>query len=126
MKKLRKKIILGVHLGYLHDSGAALIIDNKIKALVAVERVSRIKKDCGFPKKAIFKCLEIANIALSDVTHYCMAAKDIQYQPKPAPYFKESGDVHEFIRNLNQKESITRTNSNMILKEYKNSSYIEL
>ncbi|MFX1568035.1 MAG: Lrp/AsnC family transcriptional regulator [Promethearchaeota archaeon] len=40
--------------------------------------------------------------------------------------FKESGDVHEFIRNLNQNESITRTNSNMILKEYKNSSYIKL
>ena len=40
--------------------------------------------------------------------------------------FKESSDVHQFIRDLNQKEAITRTNSNMILKEYKNSSYIEL
>lgn len=40
--------------------------------------------------------------------------------------FRESADVHKFIRELNQKESITRTNSNMILKEYKNSSYIEL
>ncbi len=40
--------------------------------------------------------------------------------------FKESSDVHQFIRELNQKESITRTNSNMILKEFKNSSYIEL
>lgn len=39
--------------------------------------------------------------------------------------FKESEDVHSFIRELNQKEYITRTNSNMILKEYKNSSYVE-
>jgi Lrp/AsnC family transcriptional regulator for asnA, asnC and gidA len=39
--------------------------------------------------------------------------------------FKESEDVHTFIRDLNQKEYITRTNSNMILKEYKNSSYVE-
>ena len=39
--------------------------------------------------------------------------------------FKESEDVHTFIRELNQKENITRTNSNMILKEYKNSSYVE-
>jgi len=39
--------------------------------------------------------------------------------------FKESEDVHNFIRDLNQKEYITRTNSNMILKEYKNSSYVE-
>ncbi len=40
--------------------------------------------------------------------------------------FKESEDVHKFIRDLNQKEYITRTNSNMILKEYKNSSYVAL
>ncbi|MFX1302948.1 MAG: Lrp/AsnC family transcriptional regulator [Promethearchaeota archaeon] len=39
--------------------------------------------------------------------------------------FKESEDVHNFIRDLNKKEYITRTNSNMILKEYKNSSYVE-
>jgi len=40
--------------------------------------------------------------------------------------FKESEDVHTFIRNLNQKEYITRTNSNMILKEYKNTSFVEI
>jgi Lrp/AsnC family transcriptional regulator for asnA, asnC and gidA len=40
--------------------------------------------------------------------------------------FRESDDVHKFIRDLNQKEYITRTNSNMILKEYKNRSYVDL
>jgi Lrp/AsnC family transcriptional regulator for asnA, asnC and gidA len=40
--------------------------------------------------------------------------------------FRESDDVHKFIRELNQKEYITRTNSNMILKEYKNSSFVEI
>jgi len=40
--------------------------------------------------------------------------------------FKESEDVHTFIRELNQKEYITRTNSNMILKEYKNTSFVEI
>ncbi len=40
--------------------------------------------------------------------------------------FKESDDVHKFIRTLNQKEYITRTNSNMILKEYKNTSFVEI
>ena len=39
--------------------------------------------------------------------------------------FKESEDVHNFIRELNKKEYVTRTNSNMILKEYKNSSFID-
>lgn len=40
--------------------------------------------------------------------------------------FRESEDVHKFIRDLNQKEHITRTNSNMILKEYKNTSFVEI
>ncbi|MFW9969467.1 MAG: Lrp/AsnC family transcriptional regulator [Candidatus Odinarchaeota archaeon] len=40
--------------------------------------------------------------------------------------FKEANQVHEFIRDLNAKEYITRTNSNMILKEYKNSSFVEI
>jgi Lrp/AsnC family transcriptional regulator for asnA, asnC and gidA len=40
--------------------------------------------------------------------------------------FRESDDVHKFIRDLNQKEYITRTNSNMILKEYKNASFVQL
>jgi len=40
--------------------------------------------------------------------------------------FKEAQDVHNFIRELNEKEFITKTNSNMILKEYKNSSIVIL
>ncbi|MFX1571130.1 MAG: Lrp/AsnC family transcriptional regulator [Promethearchaeota archaeon] len=40
--------------------------------------------------------------------------------------FKESEHVHNFIRELNKREYITRTNSNMILKEYKNSSFVEI
>ena len=40
--------------------------------------------------------------------------------------FKESEDVHTFIRELNERQHVTRTNSNMVLKEYKNSSYVEI
>ena len=40
--------------------------------------------------------------------------------------FRESEDVHKFIRELNEKEHVVRTVSNMVLKEYKNSSYIEI
>lgn len=40
--------------------------------------------------------------------------------------FKESEDVHEFLRELNEHKHITRTNSNMVLKEYKNNAYIQL
>jgi Lrp/AsnC family transcriptional regulator for asnA, asnC and gidA len=40
--------------------------------------------------------------------------------------FKESEDVHEFLRELNEHKHVTRTNSNMVLKEYKNNAYIQL
>ena len=40
--------------------------------------------------------------------------------------FKESEDIHQFIRELNSKEYVTRTNSNMILKEYKNTSFVQI
>ncbi len=40
--------------------------------------------------------------------------------------FKESEDVHKFVRELNEKEYVTRTVSNMVLKEYKNSAFIEI
>ncbi len=40
--------------------------------------------------------------------------------------FKDSEDVHKFIRELNEREYVTRTNSNMVLKEYKNSAFVEI
>jgi Lrp/AsnC family transcriptional regulator for asnA, asnC and gidA len=38
--------------------------------------------------------------------------------------FKEPEDVHDFIREINKKEHVLKTISNMVLKEYKNSSTI--
>ena len=40
--------------------------------------------------------------------------------------FQESEDVHDFIKELNEDEFITRTISNMVLKEFKNASYVEI
>lgn len=40
--------------------------------------------------------------------------------------FKNSESVHKFIRELNEKEHVTRTNSNMVLKEYKNSAFVDI
>ena len=40
--------------------------------------------------------------------------------------FRESEDVHNFVRDLNEKEYVTRTVSNMVLKEYKNSAFVEI
>ena len=40
--------------------------------------------------------------------------------------FKEAEQVHKFIRNLNEREYVVKTVSNMVLKEYKNSAYVEI
>lgn len=40
--------------------------------------------------------------------------------------FKEADQVHEFIRDLNEREYVIKTISNMVLKEYKNSAYVEI
>ena len=40
--------------------------------------------------------------------------------------FKESEDVHNFIKDLNKKEPVIRTISDMVLKTYKNSSFVEI
>ncbi|MGQ4874835.1 MAG: Lrp/AsnC family transcriptional regulator [Promethearchaeota archaeon] len=40
--------------------------------------------------------------------------------------FKESEDVHKFIRELNEEKYVLRTISNMVLKEYKNTAYVEI
>jgi Lrp/AsnC family transcriptional regulator, regulator for asnA, asnC and gidA len=39
--------------------------------------------------------------------------------------FKEAEDVHNFIRVLNEKEYVTKTISNMVLKEYRPRSSIQ-
>ena len=38
--------------------------------------------------------------------------------------FKEPENVHDFIREVNEKQWVTKTISNMVLKEYKNTNSI--
>lgn len=54
-------VILGLNI--LHDSTATLLIDGKIAASVAEERLSRVKYHCGFPYLSIAEVLRIAGIS---------------------------------------------------------------
>ena len=65
--------ILGVRSG--HDASAALIIDGKIVANIAEERLSRKKNDASFPYMAIAKCLEMAGISSMEID--CVAIPGI-------------------------------------------------
>ena len=65
-------IILGVN-AYHGDASATLIRDGVLVAAVEEERFRRVKHWAGFPSLAIQKCLEIAEIAGSEVDHVAVS-----------------------------------------------------
>ena len=64
-------IILGIN-AYHAGSSATLLIDGEPVVAIAEERLNRIKYYAGFPTLSIKKCLEIANINISDVEHVAL------------------------------------------------------
>jgi carbamoyltransferase len=60
--------ILGIG-GYSHDSAAALVVDGRIVAAVAEERLSRVKHQGGVPRLAVDYCLREAGLRLEDIDH---------------------------------------------------------
>ncbi|NVM36936.1 MAG: Lrp/AsnC family transcriptional regulator [Candidatus Lokiarchaeota archaeon] len=119
---------LGISIGTIHNrisklkkngviEGYTLRLDNE-KLGYKLTFLIRINCDGKFTEKILEDLKEIPEVcSIFHTTGEQSAALICR--------FKESDDVHNFIRELNQKEYITRTNSNMILKEYKNSSYVE-
>jgi carbamoyltransferase len=59
-------MVLGISFGY-HDSGAAIVDNEKIIAASLEERFSRIKHDNSFPYNAIEFCLNEAGIGIEEV-----------------------------------------------------------
>jgi carbamoyltransferase len=54
-------VILGLNI--LHDATATLLVDGKIAASIAEERLTRVKFHCGFPYQSIPEVLRIAGIS---------------------------------------------------------------
>jgi carbamoyltransferase len=65
--------ILGVHIG--HDSGAALVVNGKLVADIAEERLSRIKHYSGLPIRSIEYCLNYAGYSISDIDMIAVPTK---------------------------------------------------
>lgn len=74
-------IILGIHDG--HNSSAALLVDGKLIAALAEERLSRNKHQYGYPERAIQAVLEVAGITIKDVDRIAMATATLP----PAYYY---------------------------------------
>jgi carbamoyltransferase len=58
--------VLGIG-GYSHDSAAALVVDGRLVAAVAEERLTRAKHQGGTPRRAAAWCLEHAGLTPDDV-----------------------------------------------------------
>jgi len=67
-------IILGIWDG--HDSGAAIIQNGNILAVVNEERLSRNKLEIGFPNLSIASCLETAGISAQDISTVAISTTD--------------------------------------------------
>ncbi|MEJ7759411.1 MAG: carbamoyltransferase C-terminal domain-containing protein [Gemmatimonadaceae bacterium] len=66
-------VILGINTFHA-GSSAAVIVDGEPVVALAEERLNRVKYFAGFPKLAIRKCLEVANLDFSDLDAIAVGA----------------------------------------------------
>lgn len=65
-------IILGIQ--DFHDSSACIMVDGELKALVAEERFSRLKRDTGYPYHSIQFCLKQLGLSPHEIDHVAFAS----------------------------------------------------
>ena len=81
-------VILGIS-AYYHDSAAALIVDGIVTEAICEERLSRIKHDKSFPKRAIAFCVEHSSITYTDIDY-------VVFYEKPFRKFERILTTHIF------------------------------
>ena len=81
-------VVLGIS-AYYHDSAAALIVDGNVTAAICEERLSRIKHDKSFPKRAIAFCVEYSGIKYTDIDY-------VVFYEKPFRKFERILTTHIF------------------------------
>jgi carbamoyltransferase len=83
-------ITLGFNYSQMHDSSACIVRDGELLFAVAEERISRIKHDAGFPRRAIRACLDFAKVRADQLDFVC--------QGWPAPHRVFTTDLKCFLR----------------------------
>ena len=66
-------VILGI--SESHDAHACLLVNGVLTAAVAEERLSRLKSDSCYPKRAIDEVLRIASITANEIDAVAFASK---------------------------------------------------
>src|SRR5882724_1374799 len=79
-----------------HDSAAALVVDGRVVAAVAEERLSRRKHTAAFPAGAIASCLAQAGLDIREVD---LLAHGFDYTPYGSVYAgnPESRDLYRTV-----------------------------
>jgi carbamoyltransferase len=121
--------ILGIS-AYYHDSGVALIKDEKIIAAAQEERFTRKKQDARFPKESIKYCLKEAGIALDDIDHIAFYDKPfLKFERLLTTYLTEAPNgFQSFLlsipvwlkEKLFLKETLAREFKSLFLEYYPN------
>jgi carbamoyltransferase len=109
-------IILGINFG--HDSSVSILRDGKIIAAIEEEKVSRIKQDFGWPRKAIQRLLkehdikknEISIISVDSGLFDEISPYEIDYRFTKKKIYK----IKEIIRRLANYYSFTSSSFNNV------------
>jgi carbamoyltransferase len=64
-------------------SGAAVVVDGRIKAVISEERLSREKMAMGFPYRAIGEALRVAGLEPGQIDRVAVATLDLYWRPEP-------------------------------------------
>ncbi len=116
----KTQYILGIHDG--HNCGATLIGDGVILSSINEERLSRIKNEVGYPRRAIEEVLRIANVdasLLDEVVYASLFMHATPYLKDIAPWYlvgmseqsaakSQPKEYQELIFQERKKERITQ------------------
>lgn len=102
-------MILGIG-GYSHDSAAAIMVDGKLAAAVAEERLTRVKHQGGVPKRAVQFCLDTAGVSADEVDHvacymrpWLRMGRRLPYRTRQffrSPYYSAGFMAYEVAHNV--------------------------
>ena len=80
-------VILGINCSGFHSSACLLGPGGEVVVAIAEERLSRVKQDKSFPRRAIRYCCETAGIAMEAVTDVFIGWNPAPYLAKPTLAF---------------------------------------
>ena len=67
-------------------SSAAILVNGKIVAAIAEERLCRMKLASGMPRQAIEQVMELAGVSVAEIDQVAVAQRVSVFEPEPVPW----------------------------------------